>query len=696
MHWIDWVLVVAPILLVFGFAAYTHRYVRSVADFLAGGRCAGRYLLANARGESDAGLSNTMSKFEIIMVSGFVLNFWEKISTPILLLVGISGFVIYRYRETRALTLAQFFEMRYSRAFRLFMGILAFVSGVLNYGVFPAISARFFIYFLPLPEHFSIGSIQVSTFAALMLGYLSVTVFVLLIGGQGTMMLTDCLEGLFSHLIYVVIAIAVFFIVSWPQVMQVMESNPPGQSMINPFDTNRVEDFNLGFVLMVLATRIYGTMAQQNKQGFNAAAKSAHESRMGGVLGEWRGYARTLMLLVLGVCAVTYMRHPAFAQQAAPIQTAIHAIKDVQLQKQMTVPIALSYLLPVGIKGLFCAVMVMGLIAGDAGHMHSWGSIFVQDVVLPLRRTAMSPAAHMAALRLAVLGVAAFAFVFSLVWTQTQYIALWWAMTSGVFIGAAGAAIIGGLYWQRGTAAGAWAGAITGATLSFIGIILSNGATWKWITEEAAPLGYTLPPKFWLNGQIVAFVACCATVAVYVTVSLMTCRMPFNLDKMLHRGPYRLAGDESGATVSASMSWRDRFRMKNILRFDRNFTFVDKLVAGGIFWWAVFLLAVNLIVSAWNFSSRWPIERWAHYWMIFGIALPCVIATGTLIWFGIGGILDIRAFLGALKTLKRDARDDGRVVGPHNLSDEPLAGRFPVEPPAPAPAPAASPVPELR
>src|SRR5687768_14123056 len=184
MQWIDWVLVVVPIALVLAFAVYTRRFVRSVADFLAAGRCAGRYLLANARGEADSGLANTMSKFEIILVSGFVLNFWEKIQVPVLLLVGISGFVIYRYRETRALTLAQFLEMRYSRRFRLFMGGLAFLSGILNYGIFPAISARFFIYFLDLPHAVQIGPFAVSTFALLMLSYLSITVFLVTIGGQ--------------------------------------------------------------------------------------------------------------------------------------------------------------------------------------------------------------------------------------------------------------------------------------------------------------------------------------------------------------------------------------------------------------------------------------------------------------------------------------------------------------------------------
>src|SRR3954471_15655255 len=188
MQVVDWVLVAAPILLVLVCAVYTQRFVKSVADFLAAGRCAGRYLLANARGESDSGLANTMAKFEMILVAGFVINFWEKVQVPVLLLVGISGFVVYRYRETRALTLAQFLEMRYSRRFRLFMGALAFASGILNYGIFPAVAARFFIYFLHLPTAIQISSFTVSTFAVIMASYLALTVFIVTTGGQVTLM----------------------------------------------------------------------------------------------------------------------------------------------------------------------------------------------------------------------------------------------------------------------------------------------------------------------------------------------------------------------------------------------------------------------------------------------------------------------------------------------------------------------------
>src|SRR6185295_15311067 len=189
---------------------------------------------------------------------------------------------------------------------------------------------------------------------------------------------------------------------------EVMNAAPKGESLINPFDAGDVSDFNIWFVMMSVFIRLYSTMAMQNKQGFNSAARTAHESRMGGVLGEWRGQARALMLLALCICAITFLRHPAFAHQAEPIHRSIGAIKDTYLQKQMTVPIALRYLLPVGMRGLFCGIMIMGLLAGDSGHLHSWGSIFVQDVILPLRKKPMTQRQHMWALRLSVLSVAVF------------------------------------------------------------------------------------------------------------------------------------------------------------------------------------------------------------------------------------------------------------------------------------------------
>ena len=46
------------------------------------------------------------------------------------MILTTSGWVIYRFRQTKSLTLAQFFEKRYSRNFRIFAGIIAFVTPI--------------------------------------------------------------------------------------------------------------------------------------------------------------------------------------------------------------------------------------------------------------------------------------------------------------------------------------------------------------------------------------------------------------------------------------------------------------------------------------------------------------------------------------------------------------------------------------
>ena len=644
MHAIDWLLLIVPLLLVLSFALYTRRFVRSVADFLAGGRCAGRYLIANAFGESAAGVANTMSKFEMIMVCGFTLTFWNSLSAPVLLLVAVSGFVIYRYRETRALTLAQFFEMRYSRRFRLFMGMLAFTAGILNYGIFPAVSSRFFVYFLGLPQSVSIAGVALPTFAIIMAAYLSCVIVLLTTGGQITLMVSDCAEGLISHLILIVIVIAVFLTVGWSHVVSALSHAPPGLSRFDPFDAFKTADFNVSYVVMTLILAIYGTMALQNTQGFNAAARTPHESRMAGLLGRWRLDVRIMLLLGVTTAAATFLTHPDFAAAAQPANRAIAAIGDSQLQKQQSITLALRYMLPAGIKGLFCSMMIMGLIAGDCSHVHSWGSIFIQDVILPLRRRPLGTAEHLKLLRLALIGVAAFGFFFSLLFTQTHFIALWWQITNAIFISGAGAAIIGGLYWRRGTTAAAWSAVVVGAILAGAGILLHQYRA----------------DQFPLNGVQVAFIAMIASSLVYAIVSLFGPRGSVNLDRLLHRGVYALT-PPAAATEATKPLARASF-LRRLLGFDERFTRGDKLIAILVIGWSLLLLLINTAVAVWNAFFRWPIGWWSRYWLVFGIGVPLAVGLATLVWFAIGGVRDLRDFFIALRTLKRDPTDDGHVA----------------------------------
>lgn len=652
MHWIDWTIVALSLLAVVAMGAYARRFVQGVADFLSGGRAAERYLLTVARGEMFAGAVMFVATFELITQSGFVTVWWGALYVPISLLLGIGGFVVYRYRETRAMTLSQFFEIRYSRRFRIFAGALGFLAGILNFGIIPAVGARFFVYFLELPPEVALPGVAVPTYLLLMALFLAVTLVVCLAGGFITMMTTDCLEGMLSQLFYLAIIASLLISFNWSQIEQVLGGRAPGQSVLNPFDAANVPDFNLWYVLMSIFVWVYGTMAWQNASGYNSAALNAHESRMGIVLGRWRDMSRVVTVTLLAICAATFLAHADFAAAAAPAKEAIAGIADPQLRQQMSVPVALAHLLPIGIKGLLCAILLMGIFGGDSNHLHSWGGIFVQDVILPLRRTPLTPEQHIRWLRWGMVGVAGFAFGFGALFRQTEYIMMWWQVTTAVFVGGAGSAIIGGLYWKKGTTTGAWCATILGSVLSCGGILARQ------IWGERFPF----------NGLQVGFFASAVAVCAYVVVSLLSCREEFNLERMLHRGPYARRDETAPETHGAKLPLWQR-----LIGFDRDFSRADKWVAGTLFGWSLLGVALLVVGTIWNAVAPWPESAWSRYWQVVAIGAPVVVAVVSGLWFTWGAARDLRRLFARLRLARGSPLDNGRVEGHRNLDELPAA-----------------------
>jgi SSS family solute:Na+ symporter len=643
MHIVDWLIMILPLTICAVIALYSRRFVRSVADFMAGGRNAGRFLICTARSEQGAGAVVFVAVFQMFAISGFTLSWWGQLSVPVSLLIAISGFVIYRYRQTRALTLGQFFEMRYSRNFRLFAGGLAFFAGLINFGVIPVIGSRFMTNFLGLPHVVTVLGLQVQTYLLLMALFLTICVIMTTFGGQIAVLLTDCAEGMFTQIFYSVIAVAlVIFFFSWAETRSVLLDTAPGKSLVNPFDSFSLKDFNIWYVLMGLFVGVYSTMAWQNNHAFNASGATPHEARMGMILGRWRGFAGSVMITLLAVCALTYLHS---SEGNAVVQSELSKITDPSTADQMRIPVALSHMLPIGLKGMLLSICLMGIIAGDGIHLHSWSSIFIQDVVVPLRKKPFTLKQHLLLLRLAILGVAVFVFIFGAIFPQTEYVAIWFQVTQAVFTGGAGAAIIGGLYWKRGTTAGAWVGFLTGSILSVGGIIIR------------IYFQRVLGQEFILNGMQIGFIASLAAVTGYIAVSLLTCRKPHNMDQLLHRGAYAVEPEsDSAELIPPKINWFNR-----LWGIDDQFSRSDRWITLGIFWWSIIWFLVFVIGSIAYLVHPWSSEVWANFWFVQAICMPLVIGVITTVWFTIGCIRDLRVFFHRLHQEKIDLHDDGVV-----------------------------------
>ena len=135
MHYIDWSILIGITCFFAVMAIIASKYNRSVSDFLAASRCGGRYIMGVADGMADLGAITVIAMFEIYYDAGFTASWWYIMQFPIMLLIPLTGWLIYRYRETRVYTLAQFFEIRYSKNFRVFCGIVGVASGILNFGI---------------------------------------------------------------------------------------------------------------------------------------------------------------------------------------------------------------------------------------------------------------------------------------------------------------------------------------------------------------------------------------------------------------------------------------------------------------------------------------------------------------------------------------------------------------------------------
>ncbi len=661
---VDWAIVALFVSALAASAWSMRRFARSVSGFLSANRLAGRYLLTVSYNMAQVGVITLVWYFQLGYDVGFTQYWWGYLEGPSLVVLAATGWVIYRFRETRAMTLAQFFEMRYSRRFRVFSGMVAFISGILNYAIFPGVTARFFVAMLGLPEQFGFMGAQLPTFPAVMAVLLAFAVFMVFAGGMLAVLVTDFFQGVFCFCTFVTLCWWVLLSFPWPQLEETMLMLPTGRSMLNPLGLQEEQNFNVVYWLISAFILFYACRAWQGDQGYNSAARDAHEARMGQLLNGWR--YRTLMLVtVLVPLAVrAFLTHPEHAAASAGLQEMIAAQPTEALQAEMRVPLALGVMLPTGLLGLVVAAMLGAAISTDEAYLHSWSSIFVQDVVLPFRRRPMSPRAQLLLLKSAVLGVAIFAFFFSLHWQPGEYIAMYGALTGSIFVAGGGAAIIGGLYTRWGTTGGAWAAMLAGIGISVPGLIVLNAPT-AWVDAMAAPdpaLGPLVAGAFgWIRANVtgmeLSFVAMMASCAGYVVVSLAGGVRRFDLERMLHRGRWRVEGD-------ASLDEAPRTLLEK-LGFDRQYRGWDRFVAALTLSWPLAFTALFVIGTPWLLwrqSSGQPVTdvQWSGWWQGWSWFILAA-STAVTVWFTVGGLRDFLRLRRDLRSFRPDESDDGSV-----------------------------------
>ncbi|MBR7155641.1 MAG: sodium:panthothenate symporter, partial [Lentisphaeria bacterium] len=249
----NWLVLIIPMAFIMGMGFYSRRYVVGVSDFLSAGRLCGRWVISMGDIANALAIITLVAYVEVHYATGFALVFWQKISGLIAVVFSLTGFMTYRFRQTKAMSFGQFLEMRYSRKFRIFAATLRSLSEMLANMIMPAIAARFFIYFLGFPHEVSIFGFQVKTFIIVVFVVLTLAISLILCGGTLALVITDCLQGMICYPLMALFVIFILVKFNWnEQIVPVMSERVGGESFLSPYDISELRDFNVFYIIVGL------------------------------------------------------------------------------------------------------------------------------------------------------------------------------------------------------------------------------------------------------------------------------------------------------------------------------------------------------------------------------------------------------------------------------------------------------------
>ena len=115
--WIDWSIVGIYLLGIVIVGIIVNKYIHNVADYMVAGRSTGTSLNVASYIGTGLGLVSIM----YISIDGFNKGFSylmvAVLTFVVYIVIGSTGFVIYKLREMKLVTIPEYFEKRYNRKF---------------------------------------------------------------------------------------------------------------------------------------------------------------------------------------------------------------------------------------------------------------------------------------------------------------------------------------------------------------------------------------------------------------------------------------------------------------------------------------------------------------------------------------------------------------------------------------------------
>jgi SSS family solute:Na+ symporter len=479
---LDWTILIVIFLLFLGLAIYLNSYVKSVADYLVSGRKVRMWLGLGAGVAGEIGLVTVVSMCEQGYMRGFGFILIALLAKLILLpIFGIFGFGIERFRATKAISVPQYIEMRYSKRLRILTGIFNSISGVLQMAVFPIVGAGFVKVLINAPDAVMLGGTAIPTTWIIMAILLTCVMVFTYFGGYITLVVSN-----FFQMIIIVGALYWLFFVLiddiglntfWTNIAQT--KGLKGFYSFAPGSEYGVTFFLWMLIMSILLQFSYGPYLQKY-----ASMDKPKTARLSYMIGMIFSNGRSYIILGLGVAAL------------AVLGTSVPEGIAPGVWKSMATPFYLSKVVPAGLMGFLLAGLLFADVSTTDQYILTWSTSIVNDCICPFKKKPFTPENHIKAVKITIVALCIFFFITGIFYEPTMPIMEFLWLCANI-IGGTGIAVLAGMYWKRASTSGAYAAILISLILPISDIIarrivLAVNGTYPWAPKTTGFATYAI------------------------------------------------------------------------------------------------------------------------------------------------------------------------------------------------------------
>ncbi|HTY37718.1 MAG TPA: sodium:solute symporter family protein [Bacteroidota bacterium] len=429
-HTIDWIILIFYLGISVFIGIRAKKYVEDMEGYFVAGRRVKVALGSATLIATEIGVVTFMYFGELGYVTGLSCFALGIVGVFGYLVIGRTGFIVSGLRKLKIITIPEYYEMRYGKNVRLLGGILLFLGGVLNMGVFLRMDGIF------LTETMGFSP---DVLAIVMVVMLLIVISYTVLGGMFSVVITDFIQFVLLSFGMLVATLFILVHVDLARIGSVVIQQF-GEAGVNPIVNPR---FGWSFLIWMMIGSIAISALNQPAVSKSFASENPEVGRK--------------VFLYTGITLAGRYMIPMFWGVAAL------ALYGPSLNPTTAMPKLLGAVVPSGFLGLMIAGMLAASMSTYSAYMLAWSSVATRDIIEPLSKRTFSEKVTIRLSRIISVFIGIFILIFGLLYeipaTAFQYIAI----TGAMYAAGAFGCVAFGLYWKKANIIGAYGSLSLGA-----------------------------------------------------------------------------------------------------------------------------------------------------------------------------------------------------------------------------------------